>query len=262
MSLTGEERKKVILEQVNTNGKVKADDLANQLQVSTETIRKYLIELEAQHKLKKVYGGAVKASLEKEELPFNLREISNISEKQKIGIEASKIVEDNDTIILDEGSTTFKMVEYIICKKNLTILTCSLPIVSILCDLQVKEMFDGNIVLIGGAVNARHVRVSGVVAEEFMNSFYASKAFISTEGVSIAGGVTSYDADKALLSKRLVQNAQYKYVLCDHTKLGVRTFYKICDIRELTGIICNDGPNEQWSEYIKNHNVSWISPKR
>ncbi|MBS7526936.1 DeoR/GlpR transcriptional regulator [Fusibacter paucivorans] len=262
MSIVGEERKNIILEQINTKGKIKVEEIAMQLKVSTETTRKYLSELEQQGKLKRVHGGAVKSFLEKQELPFSLREIENISEKQGIALEASKLIEDNDIIALDEGSTTYKVIEYITGKKNLTILTCSLPILSVLCDLAVKGIFDGKIIFIGGVVNAKHLRVSGGISEEMLDLIYVNKAFISTEGVSLEGGVTSYDCDKAMLSRKLVNNAKYKYVLCDHTKLDVRTSYKICDLKALTGIICDSAPEKKWIDTLKQNDILWLSPSK
>jgi DeoR family fructose operon transcriptional repressor len=260
MSLIGEERKKIILDLVNTKGKINVGALSKEMKVSTETIRKYLDELESQNKLKKVYGGAVKILLEREEPSFALREISNATEKRMIALEAAKLVEDNDIIALDEGSTTFNMVEFIAYKKNLTIVTSSLPILSMLVDMEKKDLFNGKILFVGGFVNSRHLRISGAIAGEFVNSIYVRKAFISTEGLSIENGATSFDSDKALLSRKFIQNAQDKYILSDHTKLGGMTFYKICDIHELTGIICDVKPSRKWLQYMEKHNISWIVP--
>ncbi len=260
MSISGEERKRIILEQLNVHRKVKVDDLASQFRVSTETVRKYLNELEALNKLKKVYGGAVKIAYEEGELPYKVREIANISAKRAIALEASRLIEDNDIIALDEGSTPLQMIEYIVCKKNLTVVTCSLPMLSALCDLVLRGVFDGRIIFMGGIVSAKHLRVSGTITEAFMDSIYVNKAFISVDGVSADGCVSSFDADKSLLSRKMMMNAQYKYVLCDHSKLKVRTFYKICDVQELTGIICDTEPDETWIDNLEKYNILWISP--
>jgi DeoR/GlpR family transcriptional regulator of sugar metabolism len=232
------------------------------MKVSTETIRKDLDELESYNLLNKVYGGAVKIPLEREEAPFAMREISHAQEKDAIAIAASKQVNDNDIVALDEGSTTLKMVEYIARKKNMTIVTSSLPALSLLVEMSLKGIFDGNIIIVGGRVNCRHLRVSGSISCKFMNDIYVSTAFISTEGLSLDGGVTSYDCDKAELSRRYLLSARSTYVVCDHTKLDARTTYKICDIRELTGIVCDLMPPPEWEKAFEGMGVSWVSPER
>lgn len=262
MSLLGEERKKIIVERVNAEGQINTLTLAEEMGVSSETIRKYLDELEKQNKLKKVYGGAVQVSLYKEELPIMLREIAHLSEKQLIAQKASTLIEDNDVIIVDEGSSAYKLVEFIVHKKNLTIVTPSLSILSYLVDMQLKGLFDGKIIFIGGTVSSLHGRVTGSIAEEFISQIYAQKAFVSTEGISMDGGVTDFDADKSLLSRKFIQNAEMKYVLCDHSKIEKRSFYRICKIDELTGIICDTAPPPNWMKYIKKSKVSWIDPSQ
>ncbi|MGD9156408.1 MAG: hypothetical protein PVG90_13040 [Bacillota bacterium] len=126
--------------------------------------------------------------------------------------------------------------------------------------MEKKDLFNGKILFVGGFVNSRHLRISGAIAEEFVNSIYIRKAFISTEGLSIENGATSFDSDKALLSRKFIQNAQNKYILADHTKLGGMTFYKICDLHELTGIICDVKPSRKWLQYMEKHNIAWIVP--
>ena len=55
MSVVGEERKRTILEKVEFKGKVKVSELAREFAVSTETIRRYLEELDREKKLKSVW---------------------------------------------------------------------------------------------------------------------------------------------------------------------------------------------------------------
>lgn len=81
MSLVGEERKDFILNLLNLEGKVKTGELVDKLKVSSETIRRYLEELEEENKLKRVYGGAVKYNLHREEASHIKREVTRAEEK-------------------------------------------------------------------------------------------------------------------------------------------------------------------------------------
>ncbi len=262
MSLIGEKRKQIILERVEQEGQISTSSFAEEMNVSTETIRQYLDELEAENKLKKVYGGAVKAARYQEEPPFRISAISHLAEKTVIAQEAARLIGDNDIVILDEGGTAYKLAEQIVRKKNLTVVTPSLSILSFLVEMELKKVFDGKIVLVGGVVDSLHDRVAGPMAEEFLQPLYAQKAFISAEGVDLEGGITAFDSEKAVLSRRLIGHAQEKYVLADHFKLGNRSFFKICGFAEISGVVCDRVPSQKWLQQMKKDQTRWFAPQQ
>ncbi|MGW9018869.1 DeoR/GlpR family DNA-binding transcription regulator, partial [Priestia megaterium] len=110
MSLLAEQRKKRIIEFIEEQGQVKVNDLAKDFDVSTETIRRYLEELENDKKLKKVYGGAVKVESEIYEPPMLEREVLRVDEKKRIANKSVSFIEEGDVIFIDEGSTTLQMI--------------------------------------------------------------------------------------------------------------------------------------------------------
>lgn len=258
MSLVGEDRKNYILKQLNLLGKVETSNLAAELNVSLETIRRYLEELEKKGKLTRIYGGAVKLNPEHEEPPHLQREITFIEEKKRIGKAAAQLVQDNDIIAIDEGTTTLQMAEYLFYKKNLTILTSSIPLLNLLISFRQNEYLTGSIFFIGGRVNPVHMRVAGSIAEKMMEYFHVDKAFISAEGILIKKGITSYDPDKALLTRKYVENSEETIALLDHSKIGVSKFYKIADVQEIDAVVSDAPPPEGWQEELEQKGIRWI----
>ncbi len=112
------------MKKVEFKGKVKVSELAREFAVSTETIRRYLEELDREKKLKKVYGGAVQLPGAGVEAPM-LERNATYREKKRIGYKAATFVEDGDVIAIDDGSTPLQMVPYLVHRKNLTIVTSS-----------------------------------------------------------------------------------------------------------------------------------------
>jgi DeoR/GlpR family transcriptional regulator of sugar metabolism len=258
VSLIGEERKRKILELLNEKGKVKVRELAELFNVSTESVRRYLDELNSENKLKKVYGGAVKTNGAVE--PPHLERINiNAEAKQKIGKLAADFVEDNDVIVIDEGSTPLTMIEYLWDKKNITIMTSSIPALTILIDYKKKQLFTGRVIFIGGEVNAEHLRVSGFIAEKIMEDFYVNKAFISVDGITIDHGITSFDPDKALLVRKFIQHAEQTIVLADHSKIGNRSYVKIGNLEDVDMVICDQQAPSEWEMGIRAKGIEWIS---
>ena len=259
MSLVGEERKKHIMELIEAHDKVTVDHLADTFDVSRETIRRYLNELEAQGKLKKVYGGAIKVSYGKIEPTYTERETKHIAEKTSIGKKAAELIQPNEFIFIDEGSTTLQIVPHLLGIKALTIVTNSFSIINLLMEYEKQEAFTGKILFLGGEVNSSHQRVCGTFSEKMLENFYVDKAFISIDGITMDHGITSLDAAKATLSSRIIAMAKNSYVLTDHSKIGVRNYYKISDLKEIDYIICDKQPPADWQSYLKANHTYWIT---
>jgi DeoR/GlpR family transcriptional regulator of sugar metabolism len=259
MSLIGEERKDYILNQLNLEGKVKTNDLVENLNVSSETIRRYLEELEEENKLKRVYGGAVKINLSRDEPSHLKREVLHADEKRKIGRAAATLVEDNDVIFIDDGTTTLHMIDYLLNKKNITVLTISIPALYLLIDYKNKELYSGDIYLLGGKVNSMHSRVTGTLAEKMVENFYADKAFLSVDGLMVEKGITGFDEEKGQLTRQFIKNAKQNIVLSDQSKIGLVQFYKIADLKEIDIIVSDAAAPKEWEDYLVKKDVTWIA---
>lgn len=258
MSLVGEERKREILDIINDAGKVQTNDLVKRFGVSSETIRRYLEELEAENRLKRVYGGAVKMTLAYEELSHLKREVLRVDEKKRIGRAAAALVEDYDVIVIDDGSTSLQMIPYLLYKKNLTIITNSISGLNMIMDYQNKDMFSGDVFFIGGKIDPRHYRISGSLAEKFMENFYANKAFISIDGISPEQGVTSFDSSRALLVQTMMVKSEQSIIVTDSSKFGVNRLYKIAELSSVQTVISEESFPEEWSEQIGKLQMKWI----
>lgn len=260
MSLAGEERKRSIIAMLGEHGKVNVSELSRHFEVSTETIRRDLDELEKDNKLKKVYGGAVKHKVDIE-LAYSEREIIHAEEKRIIGVLAANLIDDNDVIVIDEGSTAMQILHCLEGKRNLTIFVCSIPTLTLLIDYYNRGSYDGKIIFIGGEVNPKHLRVSGPIAEKIMEDFYVNKSFISVDGVSLTNGLTSYDYDRALFTRKLIRSAETVIALADESKIGKRTVAKIAELAGVRYVVSNIAPPSDWQQGLQDLGISWIHPK-
>ncbi|MDQ6419451.1 DeoR/GlpR family DNA-binding transcription regulator [Paenibacillus sp. LHD-117] len=258
MSLVGEERKSIILDLLYAEGQVKTIDLVKRLNVSSETIRRYMEELEAENRLKRVYGGAVKINIAGEEPSYLKREVLYADEKRRIGQAAAQLVDDNDVIFLDDGTTPMQMIHFLPNKKNLTILTVSIPTLHLLMEYKNKGLYSGEVYFIGGKVNSVHARVSGSIAEKMASMFHADKAFVSIDGMVLGKGITSFDAERGQLVHLLMQNARQSVVMTDSSKIGSTQLYRIADWRDIDIVVCDKEMPKEWRETLDEREVSWI----
>jgi DeoR family fructose operon transcriptional repressor len=247
MSLVGEERKRMILSDLEEFGQVRVAHLANKFDVSTETVRRYLEELESENKLKKVYGGAVKINEEAEPALYE-REVIRIQEKTMIAEKAVDFINDGDVVLIDEGSTTLQMVKRLCDKSKITVITHSFPVASALMAYSNSKQFDGEIIFVGGKVSPLHYRTGGSFTEKIAREFWADKAFISADGLFHPHGVMSYDLEKSQLAQVYIGNATQSFILTDHTKIGVKANYRICEFEQIDHMICDKPIPVEWKD--------------
>lgn len=249
MSLSFEERKKVLLELLDLNGKVKVSEAEHLLKVSGETIRRDMDRMEKEGLLHKVYGGAMKVK-EKFELTFEQKTSVNYYEKRIIAKAAASVVDDGDIIFIGHGTTAYEIVLFLTDKPNVTVVTNSLPVLSL-----ATECFPGRIIFVGGEFEEKQKYTGGPLAELFLNQLKANKTFVAAGGISMKDGVTDYDITGAAVSKKFINRAEETIILADHSKFGISTFAHICDYKDISMIITNRELALPWEEKLLQEKV-------
>ena len=216
------------------------NDLAKKFHVSTMTIRRDFLLFEKQGLVTTNYGGAYLNKGSSIEPSFSLKTNQMLDKKQMIGYEASKLVKDDDTIIIDCGTTTLQLVKYIQDKK-LTVITNSCPIIN---------YFSGNskikLILAPGEYNEISAGTFGSDTIDYISKFHADKVFISTQGCSIKHGTTVPGILDADVKRALFNAAEKKYLMVDHTKFEQMLLVKFADVSEFDSIITDDGIDEEY----------------
>ncbi|MGJ7920830.1 DeoR/GlpR family DNA-binding transcription regulator [Neobacillus sp. LXY-4] len=257
MSLAYEDRKRTILKKLVIEEKIYVPDLAESLNVSSETIRRDLERLEKEGKLRKVYGGAVLANVETTEPPFEQKATINQAEKRAIAKAAAAFIEDGDIIMIGNGTTLLEMVRFLQDKKNITLVTHSAPVLK-----SAIEIFKGKLIFIGGEVDIHQQSTHGPLAEMTFKQLKANKAFISAGGVSIEDGITDYDLNEAHMSRLLLERSDELFVLADHTKMGETTFAHICELNKVSAIVSDWNCPNEWKERLKEQNIPLLQGKK
>jgi DeoR/GlpR family transcriptional regulator of sugar metabolism len=243
MSLTYEERRQTILSQLELEGKVQVHFLAERFAVTTETIRRDLDRLEKEGRLRKVYGGAVRIRSGNNEPTFMKRSQMNLLDKQAIGRLAASLIQDGETVILDNGTTTLEIMRQLTDRAHVTVITNSVPVLN--CAL---EQFQGKIIFAGGEVNAVYQAAVGITAHVLLDQFKVNKAFISAGGLSLSEGITDYHLEEALISRKMMERAEESILVADHSKFGVTTFAQIAPMEHISMVLTDSGCSSEWKD--------------
>lgn len=207
-------------------------DLAEQLNVSSVTIRKDLTELERAKKLYRNHGKAILIDPYSENRNISDKEKLCVDEKRAIGSYAAGLVTPKDSILIASGTTMHALARSISSPEKLTVITASLEVANILSTNK-----DIDIIQLGELLRHSSLSVVGKYAESALSDFSCSKLFIGVDGIDLDFGITTTDLMEASLNRVMIQTAQKTIVLADSSKFGRRGFSKICDMEDVDHII-------------------------
>lgn len=231
-----EERRRLILEELTRVEIVKSTQLMKLLNASESTIRRDLQEMESEGLLLRIHGGAKRKTQLEFEQDMREKSSKNIQEKHLIASFASHLVNQNDVIYLDAGTTTLEMIPYLI-EKNISVVTNSVLHASILADYLIPT------IILGGSIKLTTKATLGSLSIQQLSQYSFNKAFVGANGVHKKYGFTTPDVEEATLKHLALERAEEKFILCDHTKFNQVTFSKIIDLSEAT-IITDSCPSE------------------
>lgn len=230
------ERQQKILELVLQNNGITIAEICETFAVSEMTARRDLQDLEREGLLRRVHGGAVNNQGRSYEPPLQLRSNEHSSRKQAIGMAAAAFVYDGDSIALDVGTTTLEIARALHGKRNLTVVTASLPIANEFIS-SFSLSGDIRLILTGGIVRAGEFSMIGEYAARTYSQLHVDKAFLGIGGISIEDGLTEYNLEDASVKRSILHSARRIIVVADGSKFGRTTFASVGSLSDIDIII-------------------------
>jgi DeoR/GlpR family transcriptional regulator of sugar metabolism len=221
-----EERLQIILKMLETDQRVSSVQLAEILNVSDDTIRRDLNELDENGLLKKVHGGAVPKSPS----PYKLTERIHISHEEKLilGQKAQSFFKDGQVIILDNGSTNMEVAKMMSPDLKATVFTTSIPIAQILCEHPHIELF-----LLGGKVFKDAQNTYGTEVIELLSKIRADIFLMGVCGMHHQIGVTMPDWGESVVKRKMAEVSQKVIALVTADKLNTAENYVVCPYTQI-----------------------------
>ena len=223
---------------------VTLDELCEEFGVSKNTVRRDLDVLLENRRFKKIYGGVTVEDF-KELVSFGERNISKLSEKQRIAQKAASLVEDGDVIFIDSGTTTLHLVEYLGERKNVTIVTNNIETI-----LRAIPMENLTLIALPGTLNRKTLSFTGLNAVQLLQQFNIRKAFMASTGYSMESGVTNSSPLESDIKRTAVARSQQVYLLADAAKYGAAALTTYCRLEELNGLITDQLPPQEAQDFL------------
>lgn len=246
MSLTTEERREEIISIIQENGRVKVSELSERYGISEVSIRKDLELLEAEGHLSRVHGGAVGLNKLYVNMDLNERYRTNAIAKRKLADLASRFIEDNDTIMMNAGTTLTYVLRAIRTKKNITIVTNSVQNAT-----EAALYSDFTVILLGGELDSKYQFTYGEDAIAQLENYHANKCILSVDGISASAGLTLYYSNEASLVKKMIESSGAVIITADSSKVGKNVFAKITDAAKTDILITTHTENKSELDLLR-----------
>jgi DeoR family deoxyribose operon repressor len=233
-------------------------ELAQLLDVSEMTIRRDIETLCDRDIVLNVRGMAMfNSQLDKEsaDVQYSLQTAANanLKEKEKIGAYAASLIEDEDCIIIDSGTTTENLAKNIASNLKITVLTPNLNIINCLCNNP-----NISLILSGGYYHQDTSLFESNEGILLLNKTRANKVFVSTSGIHQTLGITCANRYELTTKQAMLESGAQKILLTDSSKFGVirTTFFAKLD--DFDKVITDRNLSPEWVDFIRNREIELV----
>lgn len=255
-----DKRMKQIVETLQREGEVSVKTLSDKLLTSEMTIRRYLDDLEERGLIKRIHGGAIPVS------SFNINESNkyligneitkNVNLKSAIGYHAATLINENETVGFDIGTTVPFIAKYIPGDKKL-----SAVCVTFECAYELYHKKNINLILPGGYLDRDSDVFYCEESVSFLSKIRTDKVFISAAGIDKKLGLTCYHNFHVTIKNMLMKSSKKIIIVADSTKFGMVSPSHFGDLSAVDTIITDDNLSMEYRETIESLKINLIIAK-
>ena len=248
---TSEDRRSRLIELIRQRGFASLPALAEELAVSESTVRRDLDFLEESGVAQRTHGGVFYTGPSPKLAHFDQRQSLNWDKKRQIAVAASRLIDDNDTILLDGGSTTYELAQLLV-GRPLQVVTNSLPVANLFTSSETADL-----VIVGGYVHAKTGVTLGPYANQMLAGLNVRRAVLSVAGANERGYFNSnlllVETERAMMSA-----ADEVIVVADSTKFGRTSLTHLSDLDSIDILVTDHEIDPAWSERLAGAGVKVI----
>ncbi|MEV0096243.1 DeoR/GlpR family DNA-binding transcription regulator [Streptomyces sp. NPDC050738] len=230
--MSTEQRRRDIVHTARHAGSVDVGELAVQLGVAKETVRRDLRALEDHGLIRRTHGGAYPVESAGFETTLDVRTTLHVPEKRRIAAAAAQLLEDAETVFVDEGFTPQLIAEAFPHDRRLTVVTASLATAKSLATAE-----QTTVLLLGGRLRPGTLATVDHWTTKMLAGFVIDLAFIGANGISREHGLTTPDPAVAEVKAQAIRSARRSVFVGAHTKFGAASFCRFAAVSTFEAIV-------------------------
>jgi len=247
------ERQRQILSLLSKQGRLSVAEIVEQFSVSEATARRDLESLASEGKVQRVHGGAIAVEQAPPELPILEREGEQTDEKIRIGRVTAELIADNDSVFLGSGTTVLEVAKNLRDRKNLTVITNSLPVLNALAGL--KEIA---VISLGGQLRDSELSFIGHITEQALAEIRVDKVVMGTRGISLEHGLTNDYLQETLTDRAILKIGREVIIVADHTKVNRVSTALLAPLDAVHTFVTNEQADKKFIQSLEKQNIKSI----
>lgn len=234
--MQADERHQRIVGLARLHGRVNVVELAGELAVSAETVRRDLRRLEEHGVVRRTHGGAYPIENAGFESDLSSRTGLRVAEKQRIARATIGLLSEASSIFIDEGFTPQLVAEHLPAGRGITVLTSSVPLAA-----AVAGRADLTVIMLGGRLRPATLASVGSVTTSTLGRFVVDLAILGANGISTSAGLTTPDPAVADVKAQAIRCSRRRVLVGVHTKFGITSFCRFGELRDIETIVTDEG---------------------
>ena len=247
------ERQKQILSLLTRQQRLSVAEIVAQFAISEATARRDLESLASQGKARRVHGGVMALEQAPPELPILERETEQLDEKIRIAHAAAELVSDKETVFLGSGSTVLEVARYLRDRRNLTVITNSLPVLNMLVGIN-----GITVISLGGMLRDSELSFIGHITEQALTEVRADKVMMGTRGVSLEHGLTNDYLQETLTDRAILKIGRKVIIVADHTKVNRVATALLAPLDSVQTFVTDSRADKKFIQALKKNGIEVI----
>lgn len=243
-------RQKQIVDLVQKQGFAAVDEMAQNFEVTPQTIRRDINEL-CKHGLVRRFHGGVGLNSSVENVAYEARKVLLLQEKQRIARDIAGLIPNRASVFIDIGTTTAEIAQALRDHEGLRIITN---------DLNVANILSGNpsceVIIAGGIVRARDRGITGEATIDFIHQFKVDFGIIGVAAIDLDGSLLDFDYHEVRVAQAIIQNSRKVFLAADHSKFGRNAVVRLGHLSQVHDLFCDRQPPKEIAACLAEHNVT------
>jgi len=248
------ERQKQILSRLTRRGRLSVTEIVRQFSISEATARRDLESLAAQGKVQRVHGGVIAIEQAPPELPILERAKEQSQDKARIGRAAANLIGDNETVFLGSGTTVLEVARHLRDRKNLTVITNSLPVLNLLTGIQ-----EITVIALGGVLRESELSFIGHITEQALTEVRADKVVMGTRCLSLEHGLTNDYLPETLTDRAILKTGREVVIVADHSKVNRVATALLAPLEVMHTFVTDSRADKKFVQALKKKGINIIT---
>jgi DeoR family glycerol-3-phosphate regulon repressor len=247
-------RQRRLLDAVRHRVTISVEELAQQLKVTPQTVRRDVKQMEEARLLARYHGGVGLPS-SVENIDYRQRQVLNIDAKRRIATAVAARVPPGCSLLINIGTTTEEAARALAHHQGLRVVTNNLNVAAILADNPHCE-----VIVAGGVVRSRDRGIVGEATIDFIRQFKVDIGIIGISSIENDGTLRDFDPREVKVAQAIIEQSREVWLVADHDKFGRQALVRMAHVSQIDVLFTDARPPEALAKVLKEARVKVVIP--